>query len=447
MQKVFGWGGGADGGGADGGGGGAPAAPAPAPVVTVPANGYRGKHDAVLGHMLEKVEGKPELMIDTVLDFVRRSTDFFADGRRAALALAAVCNRFADVSGTAAADMGAGGGAGAGARMGVGGGAAAVADIDDDDDDDDKKGGAPVARASAAAAPASAPAAEAGVDVPITLKKAPAVALPVSVSKSARAALERFRAAGGGKGAGGGGAGGAASGGSDEIAPGTKCLHRGCDAAYRSEATLREVCVYHPGNPVFHEGFKFWSCCERTKVTDFSEFLSIRGCTEGRHCFRDEAAEAKALECRTDFFQVGSGVMYNIYAKKVDPEQCTFEATRGRLRFKVSFDGGSVFERTIRLAGAVDPSRSKVRREARGARREARGARSLTIRPPFAPNLPLAVRAPRPLRWRSSSRRSRSRSTRRTALLGRASAQPCEPRALPPPAAATGGAAARAQVI
>eukprot|EP00793_Prasinoderma_coloniale_P002848 PRCOL_00002330-RA len=243
--------------------------------------------------MLEKVEGKPELMIDTVLDFVRRSTDFFADGRRAALALAAVCNRFADVSRTAAADMGAGGGAGAGARMG------------------------------------------AGVDVPITLKKAPAVALPVSVSKSARAALERFRAAGGGKGAGGGGAGGAASGGSDEIAPGTKCLHRGCDAAYRSEATLREVCVYHPGNPVFHEGFKFWSCCERTKVTDFSEFLSIRGCTEGRHCFRDEAAEAKALECRTDFFQVGSGVMYNIYAKKVDPEQCTFEATRGRLRFKV----------------------------------------------------------------------------------------------------------------
>ena len=66
------------------------------------------QHDAVLGHLLEKHEGKPELMIDTLLDFINRSTDFFSgpggdggDGGDGdgAQKLAAVCGRFADFLG------------------------------------------------------------------------------------------------------------------------------------------------------------------------------------------------------------------------------------------------------------------------------------------------------------------------------------------------------------
>lgn len=228
--------------------------------------------------------------------------------------------------------------------------AKAVADIDEEQ-----------APESAAPAAATAPSAEADeeqpVDVPIT-RKAAKVELPIKVSKSAQAALERFRASGGG------GSGAAASktsaSGKGPVAQGTKCLHKGCEATYRGERSVRETCVYHPGNPVFHEGFKFWSCCERTKVTDFSEFLSIRGCTEGKHCFRDEAAEAKAAECRADFFQQGPSVVYNVYAKRVDPELSCFSASKDTLTLKVSFDGGSVFEQTIKLAGRVDATRSAV---------------------------------------------------------------------------------------
>uniref|UniRef100_A0A2K5CI56 CHORD domain-containing protein n=1 Tax=Aotus nancymaae TaxID=37293 RepID=A0A2K5CI56_AOTNA len=34
--------------------------------------------------------------------------------------------------------------------------------------------------------------------------------------------------------------------------------------------------------PAFHDALKGWSCCKR-RTTDFSDFLSIVGCTKGRH--------------------------------------------------------------------------------------------------------------------------------------------------------------------
>uniref|UniRef100_A0A2K6T192 CHORD domain-containing protein n=1 Tax=Saimiri boliviensis boliviensis TaxID=39432 RepID=A0A2K6T192_SAIBB len=34
--------------------------------------------------------------------------------------------------------------------------------------------------------------------------------------------------------------------------------------------------------PVFHDALKGWSCCKR-RTTDFSDFLSVVGCTKGRH--------------------------------------------------------------------------------------------------------------------------------------------------------------------
>lgn len=39
--------------------------------------------------------------------------------------------------------------------------------------------------------------------------------------------------------------------------------------------------MHHPGNPVFHEGLKSWSCCNETNkpVLDFDDFVKIPGCT------------------------------------------------------------------------------------------------------------------------------------------------------------------------
>lgn len=47
------------------------------------------------------------------------------------------------------------------------------------------------------------------------------------------------------------------------------------------------VCLHHPGVPIFHEGLKFWSCCQR-KTTDFNSFLSQEGCREGKHVWKKE---------------------------------------------------------------------------------------------------------------------------------------------------------------
>ncbi|XP_045149014.1 cysteine and histidine-rich domain-containing protein 1 [Echinops telfairi] len=48
------------------------------------------------------------------------------------------------------------------------------------------------------------------------------------------------------------------------------------------EDIMLDACIYHPGVPVFHDALKGWSCCKR-RTTDFSDFLSIVGCTKGRH--------------------------------------------------------------------------------------------------------------------------------------------------------------------
>jgi hypothetical protein len=64
------------------------------------------------------------------------------------------------------------------------------------------------------------------------------------------------------------------------------CRRRGCGGTYKPDVSRdEERCVYHPGQPVFHEGSKGWSCCKR-RVLEFDEFLKIEGCAEKkRHLF------------------------------------------------------------------------------------------------------------------------------------------------------------------
>ena len=56
---------------------------------------------------------------------------------------------------------------------------------------------------------------------------------------------------------------------------------------YEGAGSSLELCKYHPGGPVFHEGLKYWSCCQR-KTTDFTEFLSQAGCSMDSHVWTDE---------------------------------------------------------------------------------------------------------------------------------------------------------------
>ncbi|CAH8640881.1 unnamed protein product [Dicrocoelium dendriticum] len=73
-----------------------------------------------------------------------------------------------------------------------------------------------------------------------------------------------------------------------------QCYNKGCgqkfDPATNSSGGILfssywltlGACQYHPGQPIFHDAKKKWSCCQKFS-TDFSEFLSIKGCTKGEH--------------------------------------------------------------------------------------------------------------------------------------------------------------------
>ncbi|KAJ1799216.1 hypothetical protein LPJ59_001987 [Coemansia sp. RSA 2399] len=60
------------------------------------------------------------------------------------------------------------------------------------------------------------------------------------------------------------------------------CTLNGCGQEYDEAANDAMACQYHPGNPVFHEGLKGWSCC-KPRVHSFDEFMEIKGCKLGPH--------------------------------------------------------------------------------------------------------------------------------------------------------------------
>lgn len=68
----------------------------------------------------------------------------------------------------------------------------------------------------------------------------------------------------------------------NKIQIGQRCQNNSCKGSYTGIASDEEICHYHPGAPIFHEGMKYWSCCQK-KTTEFSVFLDQPGCTQGRH--------------------------------------------------------------------------------------------------------------------------------------------------------------------
>ncbi|PSN42786.1 Cysteine and histidine-rich domain-containing protein [Blattella germanica] len=71
-----------------------------------------------------------------------------------------------------------------------------------------------------------------------------------------------------------------------EVTVGTSCKNGGCKQTYDGVSSSSS-CRYHPGYPVFHEGLKFWSCCQR-RTTDFNTFLEQEGCAHGEHVWVKE---------------------------------------------------------------------------------------------------------------------------------------------------------------
>lgn len=137
------------------------------------------------------------------------------------------------------------------------------------------------------------------------------------------------------------------------IAVGTSCKNGGCKTSYDSPSSDDTFCVFHPGVPVFHEGYKFWSCCQK-KTSDFSTFLSQVGCETGKHKWIKE--EGESVSCRWDWHQTPSEVVVALYAKNYDYKKSFVKVNPVRLIVKLIFpqQNNAEFNIDVELSGIID---------------------------------------------------------------------------------------------
>jgi len=150
-------------------------------------------------------------------------------------------------------------------------------------------------------------------------------------------------------------------GGGDEIRVGAPCKNNACDAKYVSEESNNKPCLFHPGTPVFHEGYKFWSCCTK-RTSDFDEFLKQGGCETGRHKWmRPSEVSQKKSTCRYDWHQTGKYTTITVYSKVPDPEKCVVKVNATAITIFIAFNGGvDTFELDLVLDGVIVPEESSV---------------------------------------------------------------------------------------
>ncbi|XP_021262273.1 integrin beta-1-binding protein 2 isoform X2 [Numida meleagris] len=178
--------------------------------------------------------------------------------------------------------------------------------------------------------------------------------LPIKVSRSLEQALEKLSLSPNNKEPKGDCAGEAAA----QVRAGTTCKNAACKATYQGTESNAEVCTFHPGVPVFHEGMKYWSCCG-IRTTDFSAFLEQPGCSTGRHCWMGKA-DKKAVSCRQDWHQTSSQVVVTIYGKNPLPTLSSVKANRTVLEVHVIFEGNKIFQAELDLWGVIETEKSFV---------------------------------------------------------------------------------------
>uniref|UniRef100_A0A8C3JT39 Integrin subunit beta 1 binding protein 2 n=1 Tax=Calidris pygmaea TaxID=425635 RepID=A0A8C3JT39_9CHAR len=178
--------------------------------------------------------------------------------------------------------------------------------------------------------------------------------LPIKVSRSLEQALEKLNLSPKHEAPEGSCAGEAAA----QVRAGTTCKNAACKATYQGPESNTEVCTFHPGVPVFHEGMKYWSCCG-VKTTDFSAFLEQPGCSSGRHCWTGKG-DKKAVSCRQDWHQTSSQVVVTVYAKNPLPALSSVKANRTTLEVHVIFEGNKIFQAELDLWGVIQVEKSFV---------------------------------------------------------------------------------------
>ncbi|KAF9532311.1 HSP20-like chaperone [Crepidotus variabilis] len=147
---------------------------------------------------------------------------------------------------------------------------------------------------------------------------------------------------------------------------GTICRRKGCGVAFASDEVNRQgngegtICYFHPLPPIFREGSKGYLCCKR-RVLEFDEFLKIKGCQTGRHCFISVVTETKTeeqVDCRMDHYQTPDQVHVSVFAKHVDKERSSVQFEDVKVILDLYLPSNKRFTRTIELFGPITPGES-----------------------------------------------------------------------------------------
>ena len=142
------------------------------------------------------------------------------------------------------------------------------------------------------------------------------------------------------------------------------CKRKGCGSRYTAgQDRTKEECVHHPGQALFHEGSKGWTCCKR-RVLEFDEFMKIPGCTtKTQHLFvgkkKNAETEEQLKEVRNDYYQTATTVIASLYLKKIDKERSKVQFVDEKtVELDLHTGDKTRYQTTMTLFGPIDPAKS-----------------------------------------------------------------------------------------
>ncbi|KAF2171971.1 hypothetical protein M409DRAFT_18202 [Zasmidium cellare ATCC 36951] len=152
------------------------------------------------------------------------------------------------------------------------------------------------------------------------------------------------------------------------VPDGAACKRKACGATYKAGPNRdEEKCTHHPGQALFHEGSKGWTCCKR-RVLEFDEFMKIPGCkTTTRHLFvgkkKDANTEEDLKEVRNDFYQTATTVIASLYLKKIDNNRSKviFTDDGKKVDLDLVTTDKKRYQTAMELFGAIKPADSKFK--------------------------------------------------------------------------------------
>lgn len=142
------------------------------------------------------------------------------------------------------------------------------------------------------------------------------------------------------------------------VPPNTTCRRRGCNACSPADTP----CVYHPGQALFHEGSKGWTCCKK-RVLEFEEFMRIEGCKrKHRHLFigsgKNDGKEELLSMVRHDFYQTATSVIASLFLKKIIKEQAKVGFSASSIALDLPTADSTRYKTEVPLFAQINPAKS-----------------------------------------------------------------------------------------